>query len=213
MYLYKLAVAMSICLMIVSALDYVRRAWKRKTEPVPATWILMMVMMGLSGWMYWQNPHKTLTGNIGVMAGNANVAIILTGVMAARIRRYRTLAVAFDGVQLTCLAFGALIVLFWCLTKQPLTSYILVQCIALVAYAATVARLWKAMRTTEPLFLWVSVLLANLCAIYPAWVRHDPYSWIYLARAVPSTVGVIWLIVRIKRRTHFAMITRDQYDW
>lgn len=197
--MYEAAVIGTVVLMLISAVDYVRRAWIRETNPVPATWMLMTVMMGLSFWMYWMSPRRSWTANIAVTAGAVNVAVILSGVIATNIRD-GTLHVAFDRVQRWCLAGGAVVVVFWSLTDQPLIAYTLVQCIALIAYAATVRRLWSAERSAEPLFLWIVVLLATLCAIYPAWVRNDPFSWIYLARAVPSAVLIIWLIARIKRR-------------
>ncbi len=186
-------------LMTLAAVDYVRRAWKRETNPVPATWILMMVMMSLSFWMYWVSPQKSWTGNIGVTAGILNIIIILVGVLAVKMRDH-VLHVAFDKVQKWCLAFGGAVVVFWFLTKAPLIAYTLVQCIALIAYFATVKRLWNAERSTEPYFIWAAVLCANLCALYPAWVRSDTFAWIYLSRAIPSTIFMIFLIARVKRR-------------
>ena len=197
--MYEFAVLGTVVLMLVSAVDYVRRAWIRETNPVLATWILMTVVMSLSFWMYWESPRKSWTANIGVTAGLVNIALILIGVIATNIR-YGTLKVAFDKVQKWCLAGGAGVVVFWSMTNQPLISYVLVQCIALIGYFATVKRLLKAERSTEPLCMWVAILVANLCALYPAWVRNDPFSWIYLGRALPSTTLVICLIIRIKKR-------------
>ncbi|MEK7390723.1 MAG: hypothetical protein AAB635_01125 [Patescibacteria group bacterium] len=197
--MYELSVLTAVVLMLVSSVEYVRRAWIREINPVLATWILMMVTLCLSFWMYWVSPRKSWTANIGVTTGLVNIAIILVGVVATNIR-YGTLSVAFDRVQKWCLAGGAGIVVFWYFTDQPLISYTLVQCVALVAYFATVKRLLKVERSTEPLFLWVAVLLGSLCAIYPAWSKNDPFSWIYLARAIPSTILMIYLIMRIKRK-------------
>lgn len=197
--MYEFAVVTAIVLMLVSSVEYVRRAWIRDIDPTLATWILMMVTLCLSFWMYWDSPQKSWTANIGVTTGLVNIAIILAGVIATNIR-YGTLMVSFNRVQVGCLAAGAGIVVFWYFTDQPLISYTLVQCVALVAYFATVKRLLKAERSTEPIFLWVAVLLGSLCAVYPAWVKDDPFSWVYLARAIPSTALMIVLIVRIKRR-------------
>lgn len=204
--MYEVAVLGTVVLMLVSAVDYVRRAWIRETSPVPATWILMMVMMGLSFWMYWDSPRKSWTANIGVTAGVVNVAIILAGVIATNIR-HGTLSVAFDKVQNRCLAGGAGVAMFWFFTDQPLISYVLVQCVALIGYFATVKRLLKAERSTEPIVLWVSAFLAGLCALYPAWVKNDPFSWIYLGRALPSTIFLIYLIAKIKRKMRESEIT------
>ncbi len=199
MVMYEFMVLATVVLMMISALDYVRCAWAGKSHPVPATWILMLVVMGLSFWMYWESPRRSWTSNIAVTAGLANIIIILSGVIAANIR-YGTLRVAFDTVQRRCLAGGAVVVAFWFLTNELLIAYVLVQCIALIAYAATVKRLWRAENSTEPIFVWVAVFLATICSLYPAWVKNDPFAWIYLARAVPSTGFVIFLILRIKKR-------------
>lgn len=201
--MYEVTVLITVVLMTVAAVDYVRRAWIRETSPVPATWILMMVVMGLSFWMYWVSPRKSWTANVGVTAGTLNIVIILSGVIMTNVH-YGTLSVAFDRVQKWCLTGGAGVVVFWFFTDQPLISYTLVQCIALIGYFATVKRLLKAERSTEPLFLWIAVLFANLCALYPAWVKNDPFSWIYLGRAIPSTIFMIYLIARIRRGMHRA---------
>lgn len=197
--MYEAAVLGTVIMMVISAADYTRRAWKRETNPVPATWILAVVMFSLSFWMYWASPRRSWTANIAVIAGLANTTAILIGVIAANIR-YGTLRVAFDRTQRWCLAFGAAVVAFWWITDAPLVAYALVQVIGILAYTATVRRLWNAQRSTEPLLFWVAILLATLCAIYPAWTKHDPFSWIYLARAVPSTTFMVWLIMRAKRR-------------
>lgn len=197
--MYEAAVFGAIVLMVISAVDYIRRAWIGETHPVPATWILMVVTMALSFWVYWHSPQKSWTANIGIVSALVNTSAILIGVIAANIR-YGTLRVAFDRVQKWCLAGGAGVVVFWSLTDKPLTSYILVQCIALIGYFATMQRLWKAKRSTEPVFVWATVLLACLCALYPAWVRHDQYAWIYLSRGIPSSAIMIYMILRIKKR-------------
>ncbi len=197
--MYEISVLVVIVLMIISSSDYVRRAWIKETSPVPATWILMVIVLSLSFWMYWDSPKKSWTANIGVTAGLFNTLFILFGVIICNLR-HRTLHIMFDRVQVGCLIGGAVVFGFWYLTDRPLTSYVLVQGIALIAYAATIKRLWSATQSTEPLFIWVSILLSNTCALYPAWVKNDPFSWIYLARAIPSTILVICLIIRVKTR-------------
>lgn len=197
--MYELAVVVTVLLTIAAAADYVRRAWIRQTNPVPATWILMLVVMGLSFAMYWSSPQRSWTANIGVVAAFANVIVILTGVIATNIR-HATLSVAFDRTQRRCLFFGALVAIFWTITREPLVAYVLVQGIALTAYFATVKRLWTATSTTEPMIFWIIMFLAGSCALYPAWIKQDVFAWIYLARGLPSTLFVIYLIWRIKSK-------------
>jgi hypothetical protein len=161
----------------------------------------MILMASLSTAMYWSNPRKSWTGNIALLSGAANVVIILTGVIATNVRN-GTLRVAFDRVQKICLGLGAAVAIFWAVTDRPLVAFASVQVIGLIAYGATARRLWRAKGSSEPLFLWVSVLLSSLSALYPAWVRHDTFSWIYLARTLPATTGMIILIVRSRRRAN-----------
>lgn len=197
--MYEISVAVVTTLLIVSGVDYARKAWIGETSPVLATWILMLVMMSLSFAMYWGSPRSSWGGNIAVTAGVLNLTIILTGVVVAGIR-HKTLRVEFSPLQCGCLVAGSVMVMVWFLTKEPLVSYTLVQCIALVAYIGTVQRLRRAKGSTEPYFLWVAVLLSSVLAIYPAWVKNDLFSWIYLGRTIPSTAGVIILIAQAKRR-------------
>ncbi len=190
-------VLVTILLKVVSSIHYVYCAWTRRTSPVPATWILLLTTMALSLWMYWHSENKSWTANIGLMAAFGSTVCIFVGVIASHIR-HKTLVVTFNRVQKGCLMAGALIVLFWTFTRQPLISYVLVQCIALVGYFATVQKLRSVTSSTEPLFLWVCVLLSGLSALYPAWVKSDVFACIYLGRAIPSTVLMVLLIAKIK---------------
>lgn len=175
-----------------------RLTWTRKISPVPATWILIVATMALSFWMYRKSPETSWTGNIGLLSALLNTSTILSGVILANLRD-RSLRVAFDRFQFWCLASGGMVVVFWSFTKDPLTSYILVQAIALFGYLATFRKLWRARGFSEPLFLWISVFLACLSAIYPAWARDDLFAQIFLVRAVPSTALMVFLIWRAKR--------------
>lgn len=197
--MYEISVVVTVIFMIVAAVDYVRCAWNRKTEPVPSTWILVVMGMTLSLWMYWVSPSKTWTGNIGVISAFVNTSAILAGVIAANIR-WGTLRIAFDDEQKYCLAAGGGVFVFWYLTDQPFVAYILVQVIVLIGYYLTMKKLWRTRQCTEPLFVWVAVLAASLTALYPAWVKGDVFAGIFLARAIPSTALLIFLIAKIKRR-------------
>ncbi|MEA1929418.1 MAG: hypothetical protein U9M92_00815, partial [Patescibacteria group bacterium] len=198
--MYEIAVMGAAVLLSVAILDYVRRAWTRKTDPVLATWILLAVVLGLSLWMYRASSSWSWTANISLIVGAAGVIVVLGGVIAAQIR-YGTLRVSFDRTQKICLAGGALIIVFWAMTKQPLQAYILVQCIAIIGYSATIRRLLKAKANTEPLFFWVVAISSDICAIYPAWVTGDIFAWIFLGRAFSCSILVIFLILRLKWRT------------
>jgi hypothetical protein len=205
--MYETAVVLTVVLMIVSAVDYVRRAWIQETNPAPTTWILIATTAVLSAWMYLVSPRRSWTANIQLISSVANSLIILIGVIASKVR-FGKLKMEFDRGQKQCLLAGAAVVPFWMLTQQALLAYILVQAIAVIAYWATVKRLRHAKACSEPTFLWVCVLLASLCAVYPAWARRDLFAWILLVRVIPSTAIMIYLISRAKQRMRQA-ITND----
>ena len=198
--LNTIAVSFACFLVVISAIDYVRRASKHETDPVLVTFILMALNMGLAAWMYWTNPRKSFDGNIGVTGGIVNVLTILIGLIVVKKRDGTLAKLTFTRFQIGCIQASGLVFLIWLLTNEPLIAYSLVQCIALIAYAATAKRLWSAPKITEPLFFWVCIFLANLSAIVPAYVKRDPFSYIYLGRAIPSTAFMLYLILRIKRR-------------
>lgn len=200
--LYKTTVFLAAALTVGAAVEYARWTWRGKTQSSPATWILMMGMMLLGSWMYWSNPRHSLTGNVGLLSGAINVFIILVTVLIRRVRDGTIKELAFDPVQRFCLIGGAVIVTAWLATDRSNTflSYVFVQLLGVVAYGATARRLWRATTSTEPYFLWVCTFLSCLSALYPAIVKHDVFSWIYLGRATPSTLGMILLLWRIKHR-------------
>lgn len=197
--MYELTVSAAAVLLVVSSLHYAWLAWEGRTKPVLATWILMLVMMSLACWMYLESPKPSWTANINVTAGVVNLAINLLGVTAGHVRR-GTLHLAFDPVQKWCLVGGAVVVVLWFLTRDPLAMYLLVQVIAVIGLFATARKLWSAVGSTEPLFLWIAVFLAGLLSIYPAVDHDDIYAKIYLVRAIPSVVTVLVLIALAKRR-------------
>lgn len=198
--MYEAFVIGSVLSVVVAGVFYIRLMWRRSINPVPATWILLLVMISISFFMYWQSPSRSLTANIALTANFFNITMILIGVLVTNFRN-GTLRVQFDTVQKWCLAGGVLVVALWSITNDPLVSYSLMQIIAIIAYFATAQRLWRAEQTTEPYFFWIASLISNLCALYPAWVHHDLFSWIFLARAIPSTALLIFLIWRIKSRS------------
>lgn len=192
------AVIITSLLFLFSAAKYVKLTWRYEIDPTPATWAMMLVFFSLSAWMYWMTPEHSLEGNIGNLAGLVNVFIIFAGVIGLHLRD-KTLSVAFDSFQKKCLIMGALIVTFWFVTREGEVAYILTQVLALVAYIPMVRRLWTAKKPTEPFFLWSLALIACFASLYPAIVLKDKLAWIFLGRAIPSSILVMALIKRSER--------------
>lgn len=192
-------VLVTVVLYTISAIHYVRMTWKGIVTPVPATWILMQVVFSLSIWMYWKSPHHSFTGNIGNVAGFINVCIIFLGVIGFHLKK-KSFKVAFDDFQKICLVSGAIITIFWLFTNNSSKAYLLTQGLAILAYVPTVVRLSTAKKNTESFFLWCTVLLACLIALYPAIILQDKLAWIYLGRAIPSGMLIIILMIRLQIR-------------
>ena len=188
-------------LSVVVAFEYVRLAWIKESEPVSATWILMFIVMALSTVMYMRTPDASLSANIGLIAALVNLTVILVGTTYVAYRDDKLKELVFDEVQLGCMVAAGVLVLFWLVTDHPLLSYGLVQFIAVAAYGATIWKQWGDVpeRKPEPYLLWCTVLAANLCAVYPAVVEWDPFAAIYLARAVPTTIVMIYVVWRKRR--------------
>ncbi len=201
--MYLAMVIASAVFSLVGAADYISCIWKQKEglKPVLATWILMVVTVWLSLWMYWHGPNHSVARNIGLFAAALNTTAILVA-LALFHHRNKTLVVAFNGVQAACLAGGGVVVIFWAVVQNSLIAFALVQGIALFSYTATVVPLWRAVGSTEPYFLWLAVLASNLCAVYPATQESDPFAYIYLIRAIPSIIFMLVLIARAKERKH-----------
>lgn len=183
----------SVLLLTGSAIWYSRRIWKSVDAPVPATFILMFVVLGLSYIMYWDKPNASWTGNPGNLGGLVNVFIILV-VLIARYWIDGTLAVSFNGLQKFCLAMGTVIVLVWLMTNDPFMGYLLMQGLALIAYTPTAERLIREKNPKDSNILWVSILIGALISILPTVSKRDWLGGIYLIRVIPSTALIVWLV-------------------
>lgn len=203
--LMTLAVVLSSVFSAISAIEYVYLAWKKVTEPTPATWILMFVSFSESVWLYWHTANHDLAGNIANIAGWFNVTFIFCGVMS-RHWLDNTLRIAFSPFQKKCLRRGGYIILIWLITVilgvpyGAEVAYVLTQVLAVIAYIPTVRKLREAEKSPEPITVWIAAFLGCLCAIYPAVVLHRWQAWVYLARAIPSSSYVIYLIHRLNVR-------------
>ena len=198
--LYMLAVVSSALLLVIFGIVCRKCALVGTWEPAETTWILLSTMMCVSALMYLVSPARSLTKNIALTAGVVNNLLILNGVLKGK--RLTGLWKKFTGLQKASMIGSALALIYWAATvgRYPVRSYTAIQLVGLFAYAGTVQKLFTAKRVTEPMFLWVSVFLASLCALYPAYVMDDLFAKIYLARAIPSVAIVIGLIARARRR-------------
>jgi hypothetical protein len=209
--MYMLAVSVSGLLLVACGISSRKLAIEGKWIPAETTWILLSTMLCVSALMYLVSPARSLTKNIALTAGVANNLLILNGVLKGK--RLAGLWKKFTGLQKASMIGSGLALVYWAATvgRYPVRSYTAVQVVGLLAYVGTVQKLFTAKRVTEPMSLWVSVLLASLCAIYPAYVMNDLFAKIYLARAIPSVIIVIGLIARARRRERLSLLVIDGY--
>lgn len=203
--MYEVTFLIVATLILASSVDYVRRMWRRnaegnrETDPKLATWILLVVFISLSTWMYCHSSRVSLKGNVALFASVFNIGTILVSVILVKWKDGK-LFVKFDLSQKLCLLGGGLTVAFWFITHDPFWSYVLVQIVALCAYSATIVKLWNAVGSFEPVPTWALTLIAFLFAAYPALVDHDKFAYVFLIRGIPSTAFMVFLIVRAKAR-------------
>ncbi len=194
----------TIVLLVVSAAWYSWRVWNKIDVPVPATFILMTVVLGISYAMYWDKPNASWTGNPGNLSGLVNV-IIMTATIIARYAIDGTLAVSFNKLQKTCLAAGGVIVIGWLLTDNPTAGYLMMQALAVVAYVPTVVRLVKEKNPKDSNILWGSILIAAIIAVPPTWEKGDLLGKVYLFRVIPSNLIVVFLVWSKRRAQQVAI--------
>ncbi len=197
--MYLASVLLASLLSMVSALYYSHRAWTRKSQPALATWISMLLATILAFVMYWtDNPTRSWGGNVGLTMGLINVATIFVVVLAAALRDHGS--VRFSTFQKYSLCASALLGCYWFVTREALIAYCYIQAILLIAYVVTVQQMWVKASTNETYTFWLMTFGVNCGAVYPALVMRDQFAMIYIARALPSTIGMLLCIRHVRRR-------------
>ncbi len=191
--MYDLLIGANIFLSLLVAIRYVEETWHKRANPALATWVVMLLVMGILVFMYSQSPKKTWTGNINMVAGAVGSLVIFFGVLITNVRD-KTLHLAFNRVQIFSLVGCGLVMGFWIVVKNPFIAYIVVQGLALVAYFPTFHRLLTTRRVSEPINAWILSLASNVLGIYPAWVKNDTHAWIHLGRTTGITLFVLTVI-------------------
>lgn len=200
--MYLITVWIAAITMMAGSFWYCYQILRGEVQPPPATFIIVSFTFPLAFYMYTKTPGWSFTANIGLTTAIASswvVAAVLLGKLTIE-KRLQVELTIFQKITIT-LAF--LVLAFWFITKDQLTAYVLLQISALIGYIPVIKKLWKAERNHDSIIFWGSLFFSSLVASYAAYERNDVQSWIYIGRAIPSTLIVMILMVRIeyKQRT------------
>ena len=169
-------------------------------KPVLASWIVIATTMMLSFVTYWtKNQKRSLIANVGNAISVLSTGSIFLAVAYVTVVDHRGLK--FNYFQLGSLTAAAAIMAWWyrLVWIRKVTSTlpnVLIQVLMAVGYAVTAEKLWHATHNTEPMFTWICIALGGLCAMYPAFKRHDQLAKLYTVRVAITTTSLIVLMYR-----------------
>ena len=198
MELYETSVWITAIVMMAGSFYYCFEIKKGTVSPPPATFIIAAVTFTLSLFMYSRKPNWSFTANIGLTSAFLSAWIVCI-YLTTKLLRERNFFLSINNWQKFALTSALVVFIVWIITNNAFASYLLLQIAALIAYTPVIQKLWNAKKNSESLIFWTSLMLSSLVASYAAYERNDIEAWIYIFRAVPSTLLVIILILRVKR--------------
>jgi hypothetical protein len=209
---YITTVTLAIVLSFIGSGICAWHVWKRRIVfPLPA-WILIMLMMGMLSWMYYESPERSWTSNINLTFGWIGTTTIFCTMIVRNIVD-GTLRIAFDEAQRECLVGGSIITGIWYAAHQFLgftsywvtfAAYCLVQLLGILAYRSMFRKVRQSTKKSEPVSVWIIWVIGNLVAFYPAWHslkgHPDLFALTYLCRVTISNSGMVYLNLQLRKR-------------
>lgn len=198
MEIYQFSVWTTAIIMMAGSFYYCYEIKKGTVSPPPATFIITAVTFTLSLFMYSRKPNWSFTANIGLTSAFLSawtICIYLT----IKLLKEGKFFLSINNWQKFAFTSALVVFIVWIITDNAFVSYVLLQLAVLIAYTPVIQKLWNAKKNSESLTFWTSLMLSSLVASYAAYERNDIEAWIYILRAVPSTLLVIILILRVKR--------------
>jgi hypothetical protein len=189
---------------IIGTIWYIRLLLRgEKVRPVMATWIVLSCTTTLSLITYWTSPGHGLISGACVITGAITIWAVFFIILYVNVRN-RT-SCHFSSFQKFCLSTSAFIFLLWVVVVWGLGGTgiipnIMTQVLMLIGYFVTAQKLWIAEENTESLFLWWSLIVAGLIALYTGLVSGDKLSVLYAARSVCGISVLVALMYRADRR-------------
>ncbi len=195
--MYLITVWAASIIMMIGSFWYCYQIMREEVQPPPSTFIILSFTFPLAFYMYAQKSEWSFTANIGLTTAVLSVWVI-GACLIGKLLYQRRLRVELSKFQRLTIYASLVIVLFWFITKDHITAYLLLQISALIGYITVYKKLWSAKKNSDSLVFWSSLFLSALVASYAAYERNDTQSWIYIIRAVPSTLIVVLLMLRIE---------------
>lgn len=202
----------AVSVVIVLALTFwmtVRYCWLTitgETDPVFSSWLVLTVSVGMSFSTYCKTKHYNLVDNIGVTSGAASVLFILVTVVLFG----KNARAGFTSFEIGNLAFAALVAVYWWRTKNPFNANLAIQVLMVIGYIPMIARLLTASKNPEPWGVWISVWVACVFSMIPAYKPRprtdgNPLTWrdtilpkITATRAIVSVTIILLLMLRLE---------------
>lgn len=197
--MYLISVCTASVILMAGSFWYCYQILREEVHPPPATFIILSFTFPLALYLYTQKPDWSFSANIGLTVGVVSVWVVSV-FLIAKLFIQKKLSIEVNLFQRITILVSLIILLFWFITKDQLTAYILLQISALVSYIPVIKNLWNAEKNRDSIMFWGSLFLSTCVASYAAYERNDIQSWIYIIRAIPSTMVVLLMMIRIELR-------------
>ena len=198
--MYLITVWVASAIITLGSLWYCFLIWRRRVHPSLASFLIFSISFPLGFWMYMQNPHWSWGGNIGVLNSIVSTWMI-SATLFIRLIKDGKLSVELNKPQRRTIYASIVILIFWVITRDHLTAYILLQASILIGYVAMVKKFWNWQgKNPDSITFWLLNFLGTLVAVYAAIERNDLESWIYILRALPCMLFLIFILLRLEMR-------------
>jgi hypothetical protein len=192
--MYLITVWLAAIIMMAGSFWYCYQILREEVQPPPATFIIVSCTFPLGFYMYTQTPGWSFAANIGLATAVAS-AWVTTATLIGKLLYEKKLQVELTVFQRITVGTSFLVLIFWAITNDPFTAYVLLQVSALIGYIPVIQKLWGAKRNHDSIIFWGSLFFSTLVGCYAAYEKNDIQSWIYIGRALPSTLAVLVLML------------------
>nr|MEE4268691.1 hypothetical protein [Candidatus Krumholzibacteria bacterium] len=190
MKLFSITAVLVINLFIAVRYTVLRR--RGVIQPALAMWIFFSIAVGGSLVTYLSGGQFTWLDNILNSAD-----LLLCVYVAVIIFLWGDRSTRFSRFDQGCLLAVLAILAFWVVSRQHVTSHLLIQLILVIAYFPVVKRLWNSDRNTESFAAWIGLLLAPVFSLLSS---KGTLATVYAARAIISTFLLLLLMARAERK-------------
>jgi hypothetical protein len=181
--------AVAIINLVITAY-YCILLYKKRTKPALAMWVFFSIAVSMSLVTYLADGNFSIWDNIlnatdVVLALTVSIAILIFGDNTSR----------FTAFDKGCLIAVFVIIGFWIITQNHLTTNLAIQSILVIAYLPVIKRLLTSKSNTESFSVWILMLIAPFIALQSSkGIMASIYSW----RAIVCVSLLLLLMLRIE---------------